>query len=133
MRFYGVQQYWTRWSRVQYRCTLLHLTSYWSSSSVVIVLLHTALFYFNFEILWKLWNFWKFYHFEIFWNLMKFLKVLKLFENFEILWNFLTYWLAKSNFCAIKNHIALSCHIISFIDFARECNMIIYCTEISFC
>jgi hypothetical protein len=26
---------------------------------------------------------------------------LKFFENFEILWNFLTYWLAKSNFCAI--------------------------------
>jgi hypothetical protein len=26
---------------------------------------------------------------------------------------------AKSNFCAIKNHIALSCHVISFIDFAR--------------
>jgi hypothetical protein len=27
------------------------------------------------------------------------------YKNFEILWNFLTYWLAKSNFCAIKNHI----------------------------
>ena len=57
------------WSRVQqYCCTLLHKTSYWSSSSVVIVLLHTALFYSNFEILWKLWNFWNFlkffYHFE---------------------------------------------------------------------
>ena len=83
-----VQQYWTRRSRVQYCCTLLHKTSYWSSSSVVIVLLHTALFYFNFDIIW---------------NLMKFLKVLKFYENFEILWIFLTYWLAKSNFCAIKN------------------------------
>jgi hypothetical protein len=72
------------------------------------------LFYSNFEILWKLWNFWKF------WN---FLKILKCFENFEILWNFLTYWLAKRNFCAITNHIAPSCHVISFIDFARECNM----------
>jgi hypothetical protein len=56
MRFYGaeynnierdevlwsrVQQYWTRRSRVQYYCILLHKTSYWSSSSVVIVLLHT--------------------------------------------------------------------------------------------
>jgi hypothetical protein len=30
-----------------------------------------------------------------------------------------------AHFCAIKNHIALSCHVISFIDFARECNMII--------
>jgi hypothetical protein len=44
-----VQQYWTRQSRVQYYCTLLHETSYWSSSSVVIVVLHTALFYSNFE------------------------------------------------------------------------------------
>jgi hypothetical protein len=43
---------------------------------------------------------------------------------FEFLWNFLIYWLAKNNFCAIKNHIALSCHVISFIDFARECNII---------
>jgi hypothetical protein len=31
----------------------------------------------------------------------------------QVLWKFLTYWLAKSNFCAIKNHIALSCHVIS--------------------
>ena len=63
----------------------------------------------NFEILWKLWNFWNF------------LKILNKKQN----WNF--------NFCAIKNHIALSCHVISFIDFARECNMICYCTEIAFC
>jgi hypothetical protein len=47
---------------------VLHKTSYWSSSSVVIVLLHKALCYSNFEILW---------------NLMKFLKVLKFYENFE--------------------------------------------------
>ena len=62
---------------------LYNKTSYWSSSSVVIVLLHTALFYSNFEVLWKLWNFWKFYHFEFFWNSIKFLKVLKFYENFE--------------------------------------------------
>jgi hypothetical protein len=61
------QQYWTRRSRGQYCCTLLHKTSYWSSNK--------ALFNYNYEI----------------------------FESFEILWNFLTYWLAKSNFCAIKN------------------------------
>ena len=82
---------------VQYCCTLLHKISYWSRSSAVIVLLHTALFYFNFENLWKLkffklfenfiilnfveilWNFWKF------WN---FMKILKFYENFEILWKF---------------------------------------------
>ena len=57
--------------------------------------------------------------------------ILKFFENFQILWIFLTYWLAKSNLCAIQNHIALSCHVISFIDFARECNMIFYCTGAS--
>jgi hypothetical protein len=48
-------------------------------------------------------------------------------------WNFLTYWLAKSIFCEIKNHIALSCHAILFIDFVRDCNMLFYCTEIVFC
>jgi hypothetical protein len=70
-----------------YCCTLLHKTSYWSSSSVVIALLHIkALFYSNLEILWKL-------------------KFFKLFENFitlnffEILWNFLKFW----NFMKILN------------------------------
>ena len=38
----------------------------------------------------------------------------------------------KINNIAIKNHIALSCHVISFIDFARECNMLFNCTEIVF-
>ena len=62
------------------------------SSCVVNVLLHTALFHSNFEILWKL-KFLKL--FEFFWNVMKFLKVLKFYENFEFLkkkfrncWNF---------------------------------------------
>ena len=32
-----VQQYWTRLCLVQYYCTLLHKTSYWSRSSAVIV------------------------------------------------------------------------------------------------
>ena len=111
-----------------------------------------------FEIVWNIWKFWNFMKIFKFvkknWTLnfsflKKYLKfnfflilhesaiwlfmIFKFFENFQILWNFLTYWLAKSNFCAIKNHIALSCHVISFIDFARECNMIIYCTEIAFC
>ena len=128
-------------NEIQYCCTLLHKTSYWSSSSVVIVLLHTALFYSNFEILWKLWNFLNFLKILSFWI---FLKSYKIFESFEILWKFgiLKKKLKFSNillskkprkFCAIKNHIALSCHVISFIDFAWECNMIIYCTEIAFC
>ena len=157
---------WTRsiWGFMEQSTTILNsafrLIQYCSSSSVVIVLLHTALFYFNFEILWKLWNFWNFLKMLSFWIFLKSYEILwkfwiffkknwnfkikkkltfKLFfyfdnfDNFDILWNFLTYWLAKSNFCAIKNHIALSCHVISFIDFARECNMIIHCTEIAFC
>ena len=97
---------------VQYCCTLLHETSYWSRSSAVIVLLHTALFYSNFEIWWKLWNFdtfWKFYHFEFFWNLMKFLKVFKFYENFdfffkknEILRNFWNFKINRNCFLLIN-------------------------------
>ena len=47
MRFYGAEYNNIERGecRVQYCCTLLHKTSYWSSSSVVIVLLHTALCY----------------------------------------------------------------------------------------
>ena len=47
MRFYGAEYNNIERGecRFQYCCTLLHKTSYWSSSSVVIVLLHTALFY----------------------------------------------------------------------------------------
>jgi hypothetical protein len=47
MRFYGAEYNNIERGecRVQYCCALLHTTSYWSSSSVVIVLLHTALFY----------------------------------------------------------------------------------------
>jgi hypothetical protein len=89
----------TALERDQYCCTLLHKTSYWSSSSVVIILLH----YFN--IFWKFWNhmkfyenfdfffiilnfffnFWNFnffYHFEIFWKFWNFMKFLIV----EILW-----------------------------------------------
>ena len=96
--------------------------------------------YENLEFLKKNWNYKKFSKFS---NLKKkmnfnfliffYFIIFQFFENFPILFHFLTYWLAKINFCAIKNHIALSCHVISFIDFARECNMIIYCTEIAFC
>ena len=80
-----VQQYWTRRSRVQYCCTLLHKTSYWSSSSVVIVLLHTALFYFNFDIIWKLWNLMKFLKVLKFYEILNFKKEIKILRNF---WNF---------------------------------------------
>jgi hypothetical protein len=83
-----VQQYWMRRSRVQYCCkyccTLLHKTSYWSSSSVVIVLLPTALFYFNFEILKLFENFIILNFYEIIWNFLKFWNFMKIlnFENF---------------------------------------------------
>ena len=103
---------WTRsiWGLMEQNTTILneaklHKTSYWSSSSVVIVLLHKALFYSNFESFFEiLWIFWKFF-----------------FNSIILIFFFLIY-------CAIKNNIALSCHVISFIDFARECNMIFYCT-----
>ena len=89
-----VQQYWTISNNiergesprlVQYYCTRLHKTSYWSRSSVVIVLLHKALFYSNFKILWKLWNFWNFLKIVSFWI---FWKSYEIFESFEILWKF---------------------------------------------
>ena len=89
-----IQQYWTRRSRVQYCCTLLHKTSSWSSSSVVIVLLHMALFYSNFEILWKFWNFW---HFLKILSIWIFWKSYEIFESLEIL---LKFWILNkiSNF-----------------------------------
>ena len=37
--------------------------------------------------------------------------------------------ISKKQFLCNKKHIAFSCHVISFIDFARECNMIIYCKK----
>jgi hypothetical protein len=76
------------WSRVKYCCTLLHKTSYWSSSNVVIVLLYTALFYSNFEILWKLWNFWNFLKILSFWIPVFFFKSYEIFESFEFSRNF---------------------------------------------
>ena len=78
-----VQQYWTRGNRVQYCCTLLHKDSNWSNSSVVIVLLHKGLFYYNFTL------------FENVIILKKKLKILKSYENFEsfeILWTFWKFW-----------------------------------------
>jgi hypothetical protein len=74
-------QYEVLWSRVQQYCTLLHKTSYWSSSSVVIVLLHKILK--NFEILY-LWNVLKFYICEMFWNFI-FVKCFEILKNLEIL------------------------------------------------
>ena len=54
-------------------------------------------------------------------------------EAINVTFHFLTYWLAKSNFCAIKNHIALSCKTNEWNYVARVCNMVFYCTEIAFC
>ena len=81
------------WTRSIWGCTLPHKTSYWSSSSVVIVLLHTALFNSNFEILWKLWNFWNFLKISSFWIFFK------SYEIFEILWKF---WIFKMKFSIFK-------------------------------
>jgi hypothetical protein len=92
-----VQQYWTRLRLVQYCCTLLHRTSYWSRSSAVIERDQYESLIF---ILHKFFNI-------IIWTL-RFRNFMKT-EIFEF--HFLTYWLAKSNFCAIKTHIALSCKI----------------------
>jgi hypothetical protein len=66
------------------------------------------------EILRNLWNFE-----EKNWTLNFFFNFFYNFEIFKNFWNFITL-----NFCAIKNHIALSCHVILFIDFAQECNII---------
>ena len=52
-------------------------------------------------------------------------------EAIHVIFHFLTYWLAKNNFCAIKKHIAFSCKINERNYVARECNMVFYCTEIS--
>ena len=77
MRFYGAENN---------NCSLLHKTSYRSSSSVVIVLLHKALFYYNFEIFENFIILKKFENFEILWNeflnVMNILKVFKFYENF---------------------------------------------------
>jgi hypothetical protein len=54
-------------------------------------------------------------------------------EAIHVTFHFLTYWLAKNNFCAINNHIALSCKINEWNYVARECNMVFYCREIAFC
>jgi hypothetical protein len=146
MRFYGAEynniergENWTRRNRVQYCCTLLHKTSYWSSASVVIVLLHKALFYSIFETLWKLWNFLKIYHFEFFWNLMKFLKVWNFMKilNFktkiEILRNF---WNFEILFKIFKFFFVFL--ILSFLNFMKFSNILIskkqfLCNEKPYC
>jgi len=53
---------------------------------------------------------------------MKFWKILKFFENFEPFFLYIIWVLLNER-----------ATVISFIDFARECNMIFYCTEIAFC
>ena len=94
-----VQQYWTR----QNYCTLLHKTSYWSISSVVIVLLHKILENFrNFEK--KNWKFW---------NFMKFLKFFEILENFDFFLKNLTFFLY-----IVRVLLNERVTVISFIDFA---------------
>jgi hypothetical protein len=51
-------------------------------------------------------------------------------DNAKYFRKFSSILISKTLFLCNENHIALSCHVISFIDFARECNMIFYCTEI---
>ena len=53
-------------------------------------------------------------------------------EAIHVTFHFLTYWLAKSNFCAIKNHIALSCKINEWNYVARECNMVFIAQKLLF-
>jgi hypothetical protein len=56
--------------------------------------------------------------FEIFKNF----DILKFFENFDLFYLYIVWVLLNERVT-----------VISFIDFARECNMICYCTEIGFC
>ena len=55
--------------------------------------------------------------FEIFKNF----DILKFFENFDLFYLYIVWVLLNERVT-----------VISFIDFARECNMICYCTEIAF-
>ena len=88
MRFYGAEYNNIERGKDEFNIVVLcSIKLHIDQVSVVIVLLHTALFYFNFEILWKFEifeTFWKFYHFEFFGNLIKifeflnFMKILNL-------------------------------------------------------
>jgi hypothetical protein len=87
-----------------------HFKFFWNSMKFLKVLK----FYENFEF-WKKNEIFKFVKKKLNFKFFFFLILwLKFFKNLQILWNFLTYWLSKSNFCAIKNHIALSCHLILY-------------------
>ena len=82
-------------SLVQYCCTLLHITSYWSRSSAVIVLLHKILFVLNFYFTYVFQYYYlniKILKFYENWNLWNFMKILKSYENFEFLWIFGNFW-----------------------------------------
>jgi hypothetical protein len=87
MRFYGAEYNNIERGKDEFNIVVLcSIKLHIDQVSVVIVLLHTVLSYFNFEILWKFEifeTFWKFYHFEF----------------FEILWNF---WKLR-NFMQILN------------------------------
>ena len=92
MRFYGAEYNNIERGEAEFNIVVLcSIKPHWSSSSVVIVVLHIkALFYSNLEILWKLWNFLNFLKilslnfFEILWNFWNFLKIL----NLKKKWNF---------------------------------------------
>ena len=96
-----VQQYWTR----QNYCTLLHKTSYWSISSVVIVLLHKILENFrNFEIIGNFGKFWPFFLYIV-WVLLN-----------ERLTNFI-HW-----FCTRVQYDFLSHILLQYVRFCMSNN-----------
>ena len=79
-------------------------------------------------------------------NEAKFVEILILLENFKILLNFRILFEMLDNFEILNffEHFDFFLYIvwvllndrvtvISFIDFARECNIIFYCKEIAFC
>jgi len=82
-------QYEVLWSRVQ---------QYWSSSSVVIVLLHKAQFYSNFDIFENFIILKFFQKFEILWKFSNFMKVWKVFKFYENLKSFQILWKFYENF-----------------------------------
>ena len=80
----------------------------------------------------KKWNFWNFeiLNFKFFaFIISNFLKKQK-FRNFMKFSNIL---ISKQQFMCNKKPYYILEPRNSFIDFARECNMIFYCTEIAFC
>jgi hypothetical protein len=85
---------------------VLPITSYWSSSSVVIVLLQKILFVLNFYITYVFQYYYlniKILKFYENWNFWNFLKILKCYENFEILRKFWNFEILNFKFKQFKN------------------------------